>query len=282
MARRPARWRIAALFGSNASAASASPKASGSSAMAMKNCARARCAAMSCDASWVSGSSGIWHGWPWPYFAIRQGLLRTAMTPDCARGSAALAAEAMASGTMIATIANNRCAKRFISRAVFVEHAGARGVIERRRRIAIGGQRRQKTELLQRADLTEHEAGIDAKCHDGFFRRRVGAAAQAQRHGVPPAHFAVDGIDRQRAREFGLRAGVVFAVEMDPAFETMGEPVVGVVSQRLVEIGLNRVERRLQLFEPERGASRISQRAGIVVHRLIVGLLGFVVATENR
>src|SRR5580658_2620292 len=191
MARRPARWRIAALFGSNASAASASPKAFGSSATAMKNCARARCAAMRCEVSWVSGSSGTWHGWPWPYFAIKQGLLRTAMTPDCAADSAAPAAAAMANGAIIVRVANSRCVRRFISRAVFVEHAGARGVIERGHRVAIGGQRRQKTELLQRADLTEHEAGIDAKCHDGFFRRRVGAAQQAQRHGVPPAHFAV-------------------------------------------------------------------------------------------
>ncbi len=49
----------------------------------------------------VSGNSGTWHGWPWPYFANRQGLLRTAMTPDCAAGSAAPAAAAMANGAMI-------------------------------------------------------------------------------------------------------------------------------------------------------------------------------------
>src|SRR5580698_3940347 len=255
MARRAARWRMAALFGSSSSAASTSPNAFGSSAMSMKNCARARCAATRCDVSVVSGSSGTWHGWPWPYFAKRHGLLRTAMTPAGAAGASGSAAPA-AAVMAIATIASNRCARRFISRAVFVEHAGPGGVVDCRHLVAVGGQRRQKAEFLQRLDFTEHEAGIDAKRRDGFFRRRVGAAQQPQRHGVPPAHFAVDGIDRQRAREFGLRAGVVFAIEMDPAFEPMGEPVVGVVSQRLVEIGLNRVERRLQLFESERGASR--------------------------
>src|ERR1700684_2161255 len=178
MARRPARWRIAALSGSSASAASASPKALGSSAIAMKNCARARCAAMSCDASWVSGSGGTWHGWPWPYFAKRHGLLRTAMTPDCAAGSAALAAGAMDSGAMIATIANSRCVRRFISRAVFVEHAGPRGVVDRGPRVVVGGQRRQKAELLQRPDFTEHETGIDTKCRDGFLRCFVAAAQE--------------------------------------------------------------------------------------------------------
>src|SRR4029077_11445146 len=265
MARRAAKWRSSTLFGWSASAASVSPRASGSSAISMKNCARERCAATSCDVSWVSGSSGTSHGWPWPYFAIRHGLLRTAMTPDCAIDSTAPAVPvmardarsappgpavaAMASGAMIATIANSRCVGRFISRAVFVEHAGARGVVDCGHLVATGGQPRQKTELLQRPDFTEHEAGIDAERHDGFRRRLVAAAQQAQRHGVPPAHFAIDGIDRQRAREFRLRSGVVFAVELDPAFEPMGEPVVGVVCQRQVEIGLNRVERRLQLFE---------------------------------
>src|SRR4029077_11725412 len=249
MARRGAKWRSSTLFGWSASAASVSPRASGSSAISMKNCARERCAATSCEVSWASGSSGTSHGWPWPYFAITPRLLRTAMAPDCAIDPPAPAVAAMASGAMIATIANSRCVGRFISRAVFVEHAGARGVVDCGHLVAIGGQRRQKTELLQRPDFTEHEAGIDAERHDGFRRRLVAAAQQAQRHGVPPAHFAIDGIDRQRAREFRLRSGVVFAIEVDPAFEPMGEPVVGVVCQRQVEIGLNRVERRLQLFE---------------------------------
>src|SRR5580692_5504044 len=212
MARRPARWRIAALFGSSASAASVSRNASGSSAVSMKNCARARCAATSCDLSVVSSNSGTWHGWPWPYFAKRHGLLRTAMTPDCAAGSAALAAGAIASGAMIATIASNCCARRFISRAVFVKHAGPRGVVDCGHLVAVGRQRRQKAELLQRRDFTEHEAGIDAKRRDGFFRRVVATAQEPQRHGVPPAHLAIDRIDRQRAREFRLGRCVILAV----------------------------------------------------------------------
>src|ERR1700722_8313383 len=155
--------------------------------MSMKNCARARCAATSCDLSVVSGNSGTWHGWPWPYFAIRHGLLRTAMTPAGAAGSAALAAGAIASGAMTATIARNRCARRFISRAVFVEHAGPGGVVDCGHRVVVGGQRRQKAEVLQCADFTEHEAGVDPKRRDGFLRRVVAAARQTQRHGMPPA-----------------------------------------------------------------------------------------------
>src|SRR3984957_16192918 len=245
MARRPARWRIGALFGSSSSAVSASLKAFGSSAIAMKNCARARCAAMSCDVSWDSGNSGTWHGWPWPYLAIRHGWLRAAMTPAGAAGSAALAAGVNASGAMIATIASNRCARRFISRAVFVEHAGPGGVVDCRHRVVVGGQRRQKAEFLQCADFTEHEAGIDAKRRDGFLCRVIAAPQQTQRHGVPPAHLAIDGIDRQRAREFSFRRGVILAVELDPRGQPMREPDIRVRGQRFVEIGLNLVEGRL-------------------------------------